>query len=384
MDYGQTPEADGPVTTPMMHEPTFDRDWFSKPADSLLAMMQRKGLEPSDVASRLPEGLATLRGLLAGDIAIDEAVAGGLAVAVGGTPAFWLRRQVLYEASLRRVVDTVLASDGDAWLTRVPVPLPAGSAGRGRMIDDRRSAVERCLVFFDVNGPEAWSRRYGALRGLTRFRESAAFEVHPGATAMWLRQGELDATLVSTKAWDPEGLRAAIGEIVQLSRIRQPVRFLPRARAMLAQFGVALVVVRAPEGCRASGAARMLSPTKAMVLASFRHRSDDHFWFTLLHEIGHLLLHGGLTFVDEEGAADDEVEREANEFAADHIIPPDRQPELASLRADHASVIRFSLKLGVAPGLTVGQMQHRGLIQRNWLNKLRRHWTWDEIDPALA
>ncbi len=128
----------------------------------------------------------------------------------------------------------------------------------------------------------------------------------------------------------------------------------------------------------------MLSPNKAMVLASFRHRSDDHFWFTLLHEIGHLLLHGGRTFIDEEGAGDDELEREANAFAADTIIPPDRQAELASLRADHASVIRFSRRLRVAPGLTVGQMQHRGLIQRNWLNKLRRTWTWDEIDTALA
>ncbi|GJE42865.1 ImmA/IrrE family metallo-endopeptidase [Methylobacterium soli] len=368
----------------MIHEPALDRDWFSKPADSLLAMMQRKRLAPSDVARDLPGGLATLRGLLAGHVAIDEAVAGGLAATLGGTTTFWLRRQELYEASLGRVVDAVLASDGDAWLAMIPVPTSTGPATRGRTAGDRRRAdVERRLVFFDVNGAEAWSRRYGTLRCETRFWESAAFEVHPGATAMWLRQGELEAALVSTDAWDPDGLSAAIGEIVELSRIGQPVRFLPRLRAMLARFGVALVVVRAPEGCRASGAARMLSPIKAMVLASFRHRSDDHFWFTLLHEIGHLLLHGGRTFIDEEGASDDELELEANTFAANHIIPHDRQQELASLRPDHESVIRFSRKLRVAPGLTVGQMQHRGLIQRNWLNKLRRTWTWEEINPAL-
>lgn len=369
----------------MMQEPAFDRDWFSKPADSVLAMIRRKRLAPSDVARELPGGLATLRGLLTGDIAIDQAVARGLAAAVGGTNTFWLRRQELYEAYLERVVDSVLASDSDAWLATVPVPAYAEPATRGRTADERRrAAVERRLVFFDVNGAEAWSRRYRISRHETRFRESAAFEMHQGATAMWLRQGELEAALVSTDAWNPDGLSAAIGEIVELSRISQPVRFLPRLRAMLARFGVAFVVVRAPEGCRASGAARMLSPTKAMLLASFRHRSDDYFWFTLLHEIGHLILHGGLTFIDEEGASDDKFEHEANAFAADHIIPQHRQHEFASLRPDYASVIRFSLKLRVAPGLTVGQMQHRGLIQRNWLNKLRRTWTWDEIDPALA
>ena len=70
-------------------------------------------------------------------------------------------------------------------------------------------------MFFDVNGAEAWSRRYGVLRCETRFRESEAFEVHPGATAMWLRQGELEAALVSTNAWDPSGLSAAIGDIIR-------------------------------------------------------------------------------------------------------------------------------------------------------------------------
>lgn len=122
----------------MMYEPAFDRDWFSKPADSVLAIIQRKRLNPSDIAQQLPGGLSTLRGLVTGDIAIDEAVARGLAAAVGGTTTFWLRRQGLYEAHLKRVVDSVLASDSDAWLATVPVPASAQPATRGRTADERR------------------------------------------------------------------------------------------------------------------------------------------------------------------------------------------------------------------------------------------------------
>ncbi|MFX9089566.1 ImmA/IrrE family metallo-endopeptidase, partial [Acinetobacter baumannii] len=44
----------------------------------------------------------------------------------------------------------------------------------------------------------------------------------------------------------------------------------------------------------------MLTPEKAMVLLSFRHLSDDHFWFTLFHEFAHLLLHNNQTFIDTD------------------------------------------------------------------------------------
>ena len=71
------------------------------------------------------------------------------------------------------------------------------------------------------------------------------------------------------------------------------MRFLPKLQALCAEAGVALVFVRAPRGCRVSGASRLVTPEKAMILVSFRFRSDDQFWFTVFHEIGHLILHQG-------------------------------------------------------------------------------------------
>src|SRR5262249_17492902 len=123
---------------------------------------------------------------------------------------------------------------------------------------------------------------------------------------------------------------------------------------------------------------------KAMALLSFRHRSDDHFWFTLLHEFGHLLLHGAEPFVDCDDTYADDRERQANEVAGSCIIPPARWEEFVTLRYDVDSVIRFSVSLGIAPGLVVGQLQHRGDIPRDRLNFLKRRWTWAEIQAALA
>ncbi len=91
-----------------------------------------------------------------------------------------------------------------------------------------------------------------------------------------------------------------------------------------------------------------------MILMSFRHRSDDQFWFTLFHEIGHLLLHKDATFVDQDDTSDDDQsEREANHFASACLIPLDRVAELEDLNPTRNSILRFSRSVGVSPGVTV-------------------------------
>ena len=121
-----------------------------------------------------------------------------------------------------------------------------------------------------------------------------------------------------------------------------------------------------------------------MILLSFRFRADDQFWFTLFHELGHLLLHGAAAFVDDEETYEDDREREANEFASNCIIPRTRQAEFARLKPSRDAILRFSVSAGIAPGLTVGQMQYRKVIGHERLNSLKRHWTWTDIESTLS
>ena len=190
--------------------------------------------------------------------------------------------------------------------------------------------------------------------------------------------------MVPTHSWRPEELRDRLGAIRGLCRISRPIRFLPKLRELLAEAGIALVVVSAPKGCVASGASRLVTPNKAMILLSFRHRADDQFWFTLFHEIGHLLLHGAEAFVDDEATPDNKREREANDFASNCIIPARRKAEFEKLPANRDAILRFSVSIGISPGLVVGQLQHRRVIGHDTLNSLKRYWKWADIEPAIA
>jgi HTH-type transcriptional regulator / antitoxin HigA len=133
--------------------------------------------------------------------------------------------------------------------------------------------------------------------------------------------------------------------------------------AACADRGVAVAVVKAPEGCRAS---RFLSPTRPLLLLSGRHMSDGHLWVTFFHEAGHLVLHGtDYLSVDEPadgGEAIAKEEREVNEFAADELVPPEHREAMLRLTSNKRAVIRFARAVGISRGLVVARLQHHGRI----------------------
>lgn len=101
-----------------------------------------------------------------------------------------------------------------------------------------------------------------------------------------------------------------------------------RAKRLLAERGIPLVIERRLPGTRLDGAA-MLSEEDAprpVIGLTLRRDGLDDFWSALLRELGHVFLHlfVGMRFAlfDEEiGAEDDEMGRRADEFALGALGP---------------------------------------------------------------
>ena len=110
--------------------------------------------------------------------------------------------------------------------------------------------------------------------------------------------------------------------LAYLSVDPQVVRDLP---GMLANSGVILVYVYALPGMNADGAVFHLSTGHPVIAMSLRFARLDYFWFTLLHELAHLVLHdeqlGAPLFFDVEVAEEqDRIEKAANRLAKDSIV----------------------------------------------------------------
>lgn len=159
--------------------------------------------------------------------------------------------------------------------------------------------------------------------------------------ACWLRRAETHAALITCRPYEAKAFREALQAIRPLSCEADPTVFVPQLQALAGAAGVAVVFVPAPPGCRVSGATQWLSPDRALIALSLRHKTNDQLWFTLFHEAGHSLKHGKkATFMDGLDGVDEVHEAEADCFAAAQLIPPAAALKLQGLRSVTFNTLR--------------------------------------------
>lgn len=99
-----------------------------------------------------------------------------------------------------------------------------------------------------------------------------------------------------------------------------------------------------------------------MIGLTLRHDRLDNFWFTLFHEVGHVLLHLGKDedrfFDDTESGDQSRLEDQANEFASQHLIPEWEWQRIQYLKT--AVEIKAEAKrLKISPAIIAGRLRRQ-------------------------
>lgn len=356
-----------------MNEGTeFLPDWASPPGATISDILEERGQSVTEFARDMGDSVDYVQQLLVGSVKITNELADDLASLLGASARFWVSRESQFRDGLARL------AANEEWLKELPVK----DLIKFKWIRGATNASEKiaaCLEFFGVPTVADWQTRYEGGARLAVFRTSGTFNSTEGAVLAWLRKGEIDGAAMPCDDWNSERLRSTLPTIRALTRQRDPTVFVPELQKLCAQCGIAVVLVRAPSGCRASGATRFLSRNKALLMLSFRYLSDDHFWFTFFHEAGHLLLHDTKALFLEGGdLCSGKEEQEANDFASRQLVPPEHQAAMRVLPVDGRTVMRFARKIGVSPGIVVGQLQYLGVLTRRQLNNLKARYSWVE------
>ncbi len=351
----------------------FRPDWASAPGDTITDILRERGLSVTKFAQHIGHTPEQVGELLQGRATITIGIARRLERLLGASVAFWMARDFQYRQDIAR-----LHATDKGWLTELPLG-DMIKFGWLKPAPHPSEELAACLRFFNMPSVKAWREACRSLQEMVAFRTSPSFDSRPAAVAAWLRQGEIEGEAIECSPWNPGRFERALASIRSLTRRKDPSLFIPELQKRCAEGGVAVAIVRAPNGCRASGATRFLSRTRALLLLSFRHLSDDQFWFSFFHEAAHLLLHGNKGFFLEgiEAPATKE-EEEANEFAGHSLVPPEFRQAMLNLPAHGREVIRFARRIGVSPGIIVGQLQHYGRINHHQLNGLKRRFRWKD------
>jgi HTH-type transcriptional regulator / antitoxin HigA len=194
----------------------------------------------------------------------------------------------------------------------------------------------------------------------------------------WIRAGELMANNLETKEFNKQSLESFIPVFRSLSRL-EPNIFTQQIRNLCSDSGVAVAFVPELPKTYVSGAALWLTSVKAAMFLSLRFKSNDHFWFSFFHELGHILLHGkNDSFLDYDNNPSSKKEIEADEFAANSLIPINEWSKfIQKSKFTHDYVSNFASEIDIAPGIIVGRLQKENYIPFSYLNKLKKYYEWN-------
>lgn len=351
----------------------FRPNWISKPGDTISDILKNRKLSVSAFAKTISYKEHEVEEIISGKKEINQEVATLLESCLGSSASFWLNREFQYRSNLARI------DEEKSWLRELPVK---DMVERG-WIPKVSNVLQTCLDFFGVDSIKAWQEKYSSISAQYSFRTSTTFNSDAASLAAWLRMGELRGESQQCSKWDRDSFIKALEEIKPLTRKKEPKDFLPTLIEICASCGVSVVILRALSGCKASGATKFLNKDKALLLLSFRHLSDDQFWFTFFHEAGHLILHKDRElFIEGVKDVTNDEEREANLFAGHFLIPHALENRLPKLTANKRDIIGFAQEAGISPGIVIGQLQHRGYFKPSYSNSYKRRYNWDDIDSA--
>ena len=332
-------------------------------------IVDESGLTQEDFAKRLDTTPKNLSLLIRGEQSLSIDIAMKLSRMIGTTVSYWLNLQNSYDAliaefksekELEQEREIFKALDYRYFRENFGLPeLP-------RKIDDQIVEVRR---FLHVSTLSVFAKRDMAVSFKSASVELSNTNI---IKANAMVQIAINKAL-NTNA--PKYNKSKFKQMVRyaLSLTRNHEDFYPLIRKAFFEAGVILVILPNLPGSKINGATKRLEKN-VMLMVNDRRLNADTFWFTLFHEIGHI-IHGdyGISFEKETG----EKEETADRFAADLLIEPDEYQQFVRGNMFTLTKIReFADLIDRDPGIVLGRLQKDGLVRYDdWeLNSLRHKY----------
>ncbi|MEZ0123399.1 MAG: ImmA/IrrE family metallo-endopeptidase [Candidatus Reddybacter sp.] len=229
---------------------------------------------------------------------------------------------------------------------RVVDQLPKPELRKRGWLDDQNEYSSLLPIFNEIHGAGA---------RLFRRRDDASDALCIAWTAFVRAQAKQVALAIEVPKF--RGIDAVfLEEIAKLSPNEGAIKRLPE---ILAEQGIILIYERALPSMKMDGVVFKLKTGQPVIGHSFRFPRLDNFWFTLMHELAHVVLHSDTLdqpiYEDLEGDRNDQKELEADRLAKKSFVKRSlwRNCEPRYKRG-HEAVERFAHKVGIHPAIIAG------------------------------
>lgn len=190
----------------------------------------------------------------------------------------------------------------------------------------------------------------------------AAAGAETAGAAVWVSKVRTLAQWLCASTVIPKFSGLSKDDLSQFSKMSSDLASPLLMERVLLDRGIILVYERAIPAAKVDGVVFKLKNGNPVIGLSLRYARLDHYWFTLMHELAHVVLHDeqlSTPIVDDlDVDSSDLIERQANRLAANSMIPSNLWrtcPAKASLKV--TDVISFATELRITPHIVAGRLR---------------------------
>ena len=217
------------------------------------------------------------------------------------------------------------------------------------------------------------------------YSKTQRFEPSPVKIANWLRECEKEGEKLIYEGYvskfSSETLHNQIPNIISYTKVNKIQNLLDKIQKICYQCGVILLFKSSESGYGISGLAKRLLNNYRLVVITDRYKNNAAFWFTLLHELSHCILHGLrsplIHYSDEEfllaSLKSNNIyeEEQANSYVENLFFPNEIKMHIKKCNS-HKDILSLAVKFDISASLIVAQIHREKIAPYSWYRKVYR------------
>lgn len=347
------------------------------PGETLFEVLEERGITQAELATRTNVSPAYVSNVIAGKKGISANFAMGLEYALGVPRSFWLNLQANYESELLELNEEGTITEDERNAREELKDVVRYLRQRG-MLPVRESKTESILSLRKVLQISNIANLKETIPA-GAFRMAAQTAVNPHVLGAWIRLCQLveDDRAISAK-FDKKNTVSLTGELKAIMCHER--ENLPKAlKDVMKKYGIGFSVVKNFRGAPVQGYISQKSNGIYYMALTIRGAFADIFWFSLFHEIGHIVngdIGKTLKFIDD--GSDDEKEKAANVFAGNMLLSPDTY-RLFIQRGDFSieAIKDYAASQNVMPYMVIGRLQKEHYLDYRAYSRYKLRYKWE-------
>ena len=353
-------------------------EFIIHPGETLLEVLEEKNMSQRELAIRTGVSASFVNNIIQGSKSISTSYSKKLEYVLGINSQFWINLQANYDKEMYEYQELCQVSDEEKNIAKYDLKQIATYFMKVGIIKPYNDIVSKVLEL----------RKALQVSDLTlipnlkicgAYRYASNAEVNPYVMFAWRRLCELrsDDKFVSGPL-DVECLKKSIKDIRKIMLINDVNLMKAALTSIFAKCGIIFSVVRNFNKAPVQGFIKETENGCIILCMTIRNAYADIFWFTLFHEIAHI-INGDYkeVMIDYEKHANSKQELAADHYARNILIPDDEyQAFVDKGNFSSVSIVRFSRQKDIKPFVLVGRLQKNKYIPYTWFSEYKERYKW--------